>query len=395
MIRVGIPVVIRGDAWLGGKNYFLSLLGALDKFAPDHYRFFCLTNRSDLFPKSYTKKIQVVQCDHLTASSPRISKLCKYFQTDIRIAYYARKFKLTVLTHTSPGVRLTPPAMYWMPDFQHCHLPHLFSEDELRNRNRLIAMAAERSGHLLLSSHSAAQDFKCFFPEYKQTKTHVVQFSPNITLADFDIARRTLESAKKQSLADRGYFYLPNQFWIHKNHKVVLEALKKVSSDIKVVATGYTSDHRNASHFSELQSFIEEYNLQDKFVVLGLVSRDEVMSLMAGAIAVINPSFFEGWSTTVEEAKVFGKRMILSNIPVHREQCGARAHYFEPNDANTLGVLLEQMYEAKGEILEHSINDSASYRNLELSQKRFADGYLNALEHLYDDTLLGSKDNDK
>ena len=166
MIRVGIPVVIRGDAWLGGKNYFLSLLGALDKFAPDHYRFFCLTNRSDLFPKSYTKKIQVVQCDHLTASSPRISKLCKYFQTDIRIAYYARKFKLTVLTHTSPGVRLTPPAMYWMPDFQHCHLPHLFSEDELRNRNRLIAMAAERSGHLLLSSHSAAQDFKRFFPEY-------------------------------------------------------------------------------------------------------------------------------------------------------------------------------------------------------------------------------------
>ena len=130
-------------------------------------------------------------------------------------------------------------------------------------------------------------------------------------------------------------------------------------------------------------------------MVLGLVSRDEVMSLMAGAIAVINPSFFEGWSTTVEEAKVFGKRMILSDIPVHREQCGARAHYFEPNDANTLGVLLEQMYEAKGEILEHSINDSASYRNLELSQKRFADGYLNALEHLYDDTLLGSKDNDK
>ena len=234
MTRVGIPVVIRGDSWLGGKNYFLSLLGVLDTYAPDCYRFYCLTNRSDLFPTNYSHKVEIVQCDYLTATSPRISKLCKYFKTDIRLAYYARKLKLTLLTHASPGARFTPPALYWMPDFQHCYLPNLFSENELLLRNRLIAMAAERSGHLMLSSNSSARDFEQFFSQYKSTKAHVVQFAPNITAADFEILDNSLDKKSKQQSEQRVvYFYLPNQFWVHKNHTVVLEALKRASSGSK------------------------------------------------------------------------------------------------------------------------------------------------------------------
>lgn len=43
-------------------------------------------------------------------------------------------------------------------------------------------------------------------------------------------------------------------------------------------------------------------------------------TLMKHAIAIINPSLFEGGSTTVEEAKSLLKVIILSGIPVHREQ---------------------------------------------------------------------------
>jgi glycosyltransferase involved in cell wall biosynthesis len=55
---------------------------------------------------------------------------------------------------------------------------------------------------------------------------------------------------------------------------------------------------------------------------------------------VINPSLFEGWSTTVEEAKSMGKALILSDIPTHREQTPARGHYFAPHDSECLAALL-------------------------------------------------------
>ena len=57
-----------------------------------------------------------------------------------------------------------------------------------------------------------------------------------------------------------------------------------------------------------------------------------MLTLMRSASGVLNPSLFEGWSTTVEEAKLLGKRLILSDIPVHREQDPAAALYLDPRD---------------------------------------------------------------
>jgi hypothetical protein len=65
---------------------------------------------------------------------------------------------------------------------------------------------------------------------------------------------------------------------------------------------------------------------------------------MHHAIAVLNPSLFEGWSTTVEEAKAQGKQMILSSLPVHMEQAQEhRARFFYPEDSGALAKLLDDV----------------------------------------------------
>ena len=61
-----------------------------------------------------------------------------------------------------------------------------------------------------------------------------------------------------------------------------------------------------------------------------------VYALLRACTALLNPSAFEGWSTTVEEAKSFGVPMMLSDIGVHREQTGGAARYFDLNDAPAL-----------------------------------------------------------
>ena len=64
-----------------------------------------------------------------------------------------------------------------------------------------------------------------------------------------------------------------------------------------------------------------------------MLPRAHVFRLMRQSLAVLQPSLFEGWSTSVEEAKSVGKRMILLDIPVHREQDPPRALFFDPRDA--------------------------------------------------------------
>jgi glycosyltransferase involved in cell wall biosynthesis len=73
----------------------------------------------------------------------------------------------------------------------------------------------------------------------------------------------------------------------------------------------------------------------------GLVPVDDLHGLMAGCEAVVNPSLFEGWSTTVEEARSAGVPLILSDIAVHREQAAQEGVFFRRLDAADLADALE------------------------------------------------------
>jgi glycosyltransferase involved in cell wall biosynthesis len=78
-------------------------------------------------------------------------------------------------------------------------------------------------------------------------------------------------------------------------------------------------------------------------IILGVIPHDHIFHLMRQSLAVIQPSFFEGWSTTVEEAKSVGKRVILSDISVHREQNPPGAIFFDPLNPDALAQCLTQV----------------------------------------------------
>ena len=74
--------------------------------------------------------------------------------------------------------------------------------------------------------------------------------------------------------------------------------------------------------------------------LLGLVDYEDVFALIKFSKAVINPSLFEGWSSTVEECKSVGKNMILSDLGVHKEQY-PEATFFIRNDIESFQNILK------------------------------------------------------
>ena len=60
-------------------------------------------------------------------------------------------------------------------------------------------------------------------------------------------------------------------------------------------------------------------------------------------VQLINPSKSEGWSSTVEQAKSMGKLVLLSNLPVHKEQNPSRSFFFNPNDYLVLSQKLHDL----------------------------------------------------
>jgi glycosyltransferase involved in cell wall biosynthesis len=101
-------------------------------------------------------------------------------------------------------------------------------------------------------------------------------------------------------------------------------------------------DHRNISNFAALWKQLSHWNIRDQVIYLGLVPHEDVLRLVRQAICVVNPSRFEGWGITVDEARSVGKQVIASNLASHMEQNPDKALYFDPRDQRQLTDLLEQ-----------------------------------------------------
>ena len=256
-----------------------------------------------------------------------------------------RRHRIDVMSHSGPlGRFATTPTLSWIPDFQHVRLPEMFDRRERRLRDRGFRQSCRYSDRLLVSSQDALGDLADFDPE-TVPKARVLRFVADPLPAEELPALAELEAAYGFS---GPYLHLPNQFWKHKNHGVVIESVARLHArgiPILVLATGGTRDYRWPGHFDELVAQVERLGVRAHFRILGSVPYPHVAALMRHARAVVNPSLFEGWSTTVEEAKSTGARMVLSDLDVHREQDPPGGIFFAWHDPDACAEALQTAWQ--------------------------------------------------
>lgn len=225
------------------------------------------------------------------------------------------------------GARPAVPTVGWLPDFQHRTLPHQFTRVQWLIRELRFRLVIRNRGSILLSSRDAETDAARFYKVSAGDRFSVVPFAVHV---ENPPTWETCERVRlKYGLPER-FVFLPNQFWKHKNHGLVIDALISLGEAAPViVSTGNPFDKRDPSYASEMLAKLEAHGLTDKFIVLGLVPYSDILALNARSVALINPSLCEGWSTTVEEAKALGTPLILSDLAVHYEQAGELATFFD------------------------------------------------------------------
>lgn len=339
------------DKYTGGLNYYKNLLYAINEVNDKSIELilFISSTLDNDYVEYFSKFSTVIKTNFINQNN-FISILNKiiYKLTYISICneYLVKKYKIDIITHSYYVPKFSKIKISnWIPDFQYLHYPELWTKKELNATLKNHYHLAKNSDSILLSSYDALKDFETIFPEYS-SKTKVINFvsqpSKNFITNDKDI----LDSVKKYT-KNKNYFYLPNQFWQHKNHKVALEAVKLLQSkghDFKLICSGHMKDFRNNNlHIQKIIDFVSENNLHEYVSFLGLIPYDDVLNLIYCCKALINPSFFEGWSSTVEEAKSIGTLAIISDIPIHREQAPKNVIYFDPNNAEQLSNILEEI----------------------------------------------------
>lgn len=326
------------DNWIGGTYYIQNIIKALAILEDNEKPFLRILYNSEKSLNSINDlKYPYLEFIFFDSKFLFIEKVINKISGELfNIPIIKKKIKINGLKNLYPvNLEIEPSNIhgfyFWIPDFQEWYLPNFFSKKEISFRKASQKYLVKKNYPIVFSSNNALEDFNKFYPENKNRK-EVLQF---VSVVDDSYSKLDISVLKKKFNLDKDYFIVPNQFWKHKNHTIIIEAakvLKESKIEFLIVFTGKEFDYRNPNYTIDLKKHITENGLDDNFRFLGFIDREEQLQLMKNSIAIVQPSLFEGWSTVVEDTKAINHVILLSDIPLHREQIKDNCVFFNPKD---------------------------------------------------------------
>ena len=339
--RLGIRFDIAYATATGAVIYFMNIINALndlpDEEKPEVFAFVSPEAPLSLIEKIDYPYLKILPIKFLPVWARAINRIYRNITSGNKFNLLnAKTYRGApldgVLSLVIPSEDInTNRQLLWLADLQPYHLPENFSEKELKFHHNLKLKIIKGKHDIVLCSQWCIDDFNRIFPQHT-SRMHKLTF----TTSHPDLSNINIDDLNKLYKIDRPYFIVSNQFWIHKNHLLVLkaiEALKKDFPAILCIITGNqtVSSAKSKGYVEALLQFVKEHGLEYNVQFLGLIPREDQLCLLKNSLAIIQPSFFESWNTTVEDAKLLGKFIILSNLTVHLEQINKNVAFFDPN----------------------------------------------------------------
>lgn len=334
-MQKNVLMCVSGDKnWIGGIYYVKNLLFQLSisHRTKNKYHYFIYINNKIIEDFSELIELMDITVIESDGSLEQLLSICTEYEIDVVLPVYSEPYAWII----------KELCLYWIPDFQEIHFPENFSAVDIEERKTLRRYIAEEHAGLILSSEDVYNDYKELYPQ-NTNNVHVVHFVSSIGDSIEQITYDFERNVMKEHAIRGDYIFIANQFWKHKNYIVVLKAMDEIingkGKEIHLVCTGLMKGKED-EYVKGLYQYIEEHGLKDYIHFCGLVDRKEQLCLMKNAKLLIQPSKFEGWGCSVEDAKVMGKEILLSDIPVHKEQQYPKAALFPTNDGKALATLI-------------------------------------------------------
>jgi glycosyltransferase involved in cell wall biosynthesis len=364
-IKLGL-IFSYDEGWIGGTYYILNLINAFNTLPVEKKpEIIILSNKTEDF--LIAKKSGYIFLNYINPYNLKknlfekiISLVFILFLKNNIYDKFLLKNKIDFLfpANNYSIYDLIKNKLYWIPDFQHIYFPDYFSKNDIKKRNDVIKKISHSKKTLILSSNTAK----------KHWNKIVTNNSCNVLVIPFAVTHPDIKSICIKSILlefsiSEKYFIISNQFWSHKNHNVVLNAaleLKKKGINCQFIFTGKNDDIASNNMYLIINDFIVSNGLEKEILIIGFIDRNKQLILMKNAVAVIQPSFFEGWSTVIEDAKSLGKRVIASDITIHREQISFNVDFFNPNDHLELAVIIDLNLNKEPNLFNFNYSDNIS-----------------------------------
>jgi len=237
-------------------------------------------------------------------------------------------------------------------DLQHRlqpEFPEVSANGEWERREYRFRNGARYATLLLTDSEVGKEDILNCYGPYGVTpdRVKVLPFIPACYLAQ-DVPEGERRRVRATYHLPERYLFYPAQFWPHKNHIRIVQALGLLKQahqvKIPVVFCGSHDGEIREATFREVMTLRCQLGLEEEIRYLGYVPDADMSGLYAGAAALVMPTFFGPTNIPVVEAWRFWCPVLTSDIRGIREQAGKAAVLVDPRSVEAIADGIYQLW---------------------------------------------------
>ena len=231
------------------------------------------------------------------------------------------------------------------PEFPEVSAGGEWNRREVLNRNAIKYAAA-----VFVDSEVGKEDVLEYYGDsIAGDKIFILPYAPVVRVHS-RLFHDEIDIRIKYSLPHR-YFFYPAQFWEHKNHSRILDAIallrKEHGLDIPLVLVGSNvgpPHERRELIFFELVEKARHLGLSEQLYYLGSVPDDDMPRLYRQAVGLIMPTFFGPTNIPILEAWSMDCPVITSDIRGVRDQAGDAALLVDPESADAIAQAMYRLW---------------------------------------------------
>ncbi len=148
---------------------------------------------------------------------------------------------------------------------------------------------------------------------------------------------------------NKQWFFYPSQFWSHKNHIYILNAMRKIDQE-NLKKIGFIFCGRDKGNLDYIKNKIKEYKFEEHIKILGHIDDNELISIYKYSDAMIIPTYLGRSSLPLLEGIYFNKKIYYSKGILDK----SLIKYVEEFDLNDPQNLADKITKFNNNKIEHN-----------------------------------------
>jgi glycosyltransferase involved in cell wall biosynthesis len=243
---------------------------------------------------------------------------------------------------TSYAEECDVPFIFTVLDLAHVEqpwYPEISRDGEWERRQHRYSRFLSKASAVVVPNEAGERSVKRHFPVRGNRILRLPHPTPRFALqaGDDPGTREVLERHRIEG----PYLFYPAQFWAHKNHYTLLEAIAELERrDLRYRAVCVGSDRGQLQYVHDVA---RRLSIEDRVSTLGFVEPRELIALYRHAHALVFLSLFGPENLPPLEAFALGCPVVAADVPGAREQMGDAALLVPATDAAKVADAVERL----------------------------------------------------